>query len=46
MLKGGHVVEVSTPAAFVRSTNPDVREFLDAQLITPEILSKTQSPGE
>ena len=38
MLKDGHVVEVSAPAAFVRSTNPDVREFLDAQLITPDIL--------
>ena len=40
MLKDGHVVEVSEPAAFVRSTNPDVREFLDAQLITPDILER------
>ncbi len=31
MLKGGHLVEISTPAAFRASTNPDVREFMDAQ---------------
>ncbi len=40
MLKNGHVVEVSKPEAFVRSTNPDVREFLDAQFITPDLLEK------
>ena len=40
MLKDGHVVEVSEPAEFVKSTNPDVREFLDAQLITPDILAR------
>ena len=40
MLKDGHVVEVSEPADFVKSTNPDVREFLDAQLITPDILER------
>ena len=34
MLKAGHVVEISAPAAFVRSTNRDVRDFLDAQFIT------------
>ena len=34
MLKAGHVVEASTPAEFVRSANPEVREFLDAQFIT------------
>ena len=36
MLKGGHVVEASEPSAFVRSENPEVREFLAAQLITPD----------
>ena len=43
MLKDGHVVEASAPAAFVKSPNPDVREFLDAQLITPDILETRQS---
>ena len=43
MLKDGHVVEASAPAAFVKSSNPDVREFLDAQLITPDILETRQS---
>ena len=43
MLKNGHVVEASAPAAFVKSPNPDVREFLDAQLITPDILETRQS---
>ena len=36
MLKAGHVVEASPPAAFVRSANPEVREFLAAQFITEE----------
>jgi len=36
MLKNGHVVETSPPAAFVRSANPEVREFLAAQFITEE----------
>ena len=36
MLKDGHVVEVSAPAAFVRSANPEVREFLAAQFITED----------
>lgn len=31
MLKAGRVVETSTPDEFRNSTNPDVREFLDAQ---------------
>ena len=30
LLKGGKVVECSTPAEFVQSENPDVREFLAA----------------
>ena len=42
MLKGGHVVEVSEPAAFVRSENPEVREFLDAQLITPDFFERNK----
>ena len=40
MLKNGHVVELSAPEIFVRSTNPEVREFLDAQFITPDLLEK------
>lgn len=36
MLKDGQVVELSPPAAFRKSQNPMVREFLDAQFITPE----------
>ena len=40
MLKNGRVVELSTPEAFVRSANPEVREFLDAQFITPDLLEK------
>ena len=36
MLKAGHVVEASPPAAFVRSANPEVREFLAAQFITED----------
>ncbi len=36
MLKDGHVVELSPPAEFRKSQNPMVREFLDAQFITPE----------
>ena len=42
MLKDGHVVEVSEPSAFVKSTNPDVRDFLDAQLITPDFLERNK----
>lgn len=40
MLKNGRVAEVSKPEEFVRSSNPDVREFLDAQFITPDLLEK------
>ena len=40
MLKSGRVAEVSKPEEFVRSSNPDVREFLDAQFITPDLLEK------
>ena len=40
MLKNGHVVELSAPETFVRSTNLEVREFLDAQFITPDLLEK------
>ncbi len=34
MLKGGHVVELATPENFVRTTQPDARDFLDAQFMT------------
>ena len=40
MLKGGHVVEMAAPAEFVRSSKPEVREFLEAQFVTPELLEK------
>ena len=40
MLKNGRVAELSAPAEFVRSANPDVREFLAAQFITPDLLEK------
>lgn len=40
MLKNGHVVALGAPADFVRSTSRDVREFLDAQFITPDLLEK------
>ena len=40
MLKNGHVVALSAPAEFVRSSDPDVREFLAAQFITPDLLEK------
>ena len=40
MLKNGYVAELSAPADFVRSSNPDVREFLAAQFITPDLLEK------
>ena len=40
MLKNGHVVEMAPPAEFVRSSNPEVREFLEAQFITPDLLEK------
>ena len=33
MLKGGKIVELSTPDEFRNSTNPDVREFMDAQFL-------------
>ena len=33
MLKGGKIVEMSTPDEFRNSTNPDVREFMDAQFL-------------
>ncbi len=36
MLKDGVVAELSTPLEFRRSTKPAVREFLEAQFITPE----------
>jgi phospholipid/cholesterol/gamma-HCH transport system ATP-binding protein len=36
MLKDGKIAELSTPVEFRRSRNPVVREFLEAQFITPE----------
>ncbi len=40
MLKNGHVVTVATPQEFVRSSIPDVQDFLKAQFITPDLLEK------
>ena len=34
MLHGGHIVELSTPDAFIRSSQPEVCRFLEAQYIT------------
>lgn len=34
MLNGGKIVELSTPAEFVRSSEPDVAAFLESQFIT------------
>jgi len=40
MLKNGHAVLAAPPAEFVNSSIPDVKEFLAAQLITPDIINK------
>ncbi len=34
MLYGGHICELATPEAFVKSQNDEVRQFLEAQFIT------------
>ncbi len=34
MIAGGHFVEISPPADFIRSSHPEVQEFLEAQYIT------------
>jgi len=34
MLHGGKIIEISTPEAFIRSGNPEVKRFLEAQFIT------------
>lgn len=36
MLYGGKIVEISTPAGFIKSTNEEVRAFLEAQFVTKE----------
>jgi phospholipid/cholesterol/gamma-HCH transport system ATP-binding protein len=36
MLHSGHIVELSTPEAFIRSEQPEVRAFLESQFITRE----------
>jgi len=40
MLHQGRVVEVSTPAEFLHSKNPEVRDFLDAQHISSDFLKQ------
>ena len=46
MLKGGHVVELAPAEAFVRSTKPDVRDFLDAQFITADSFQQMKAAYE
>ncbi|MBN2302708.1 MAG: ATP-binding cassette domain-containing protein [Lentisphaerae bacterium] len=36
MLHGGHIVELCDPDKFVKSSRPEVRQFLEAQFITRE----------
>jgi phospholipid/cholesterol/gamma-HCH transport system ATP-binding protein len=43
MLVRGKFVEPSTPEAFIKTTQPDVRAFLDAQFIPPEGIKKSLS---
>ena len=38
MLKNGRVIELATPVEFVNSQRPEVKEFLAAQFITPDLL--------
>ena len=40
MLKNGRVKALATPKDFVQSNVPEVREFLDAQFITPDLLER------
>ena len=46
MLKGGHIVELASAEAFVRSTKPDVRDFLDAQFITADSFQQMKAAYE
>jgi phospholipid/cholesterol/gamma-HCH transport system ATP-binding protein len=36
MLHSGHIIEVSTPAVFIKSEHPEVQGFLESQFITRE----------
>ena len=36
MLHGGKIVELTDPEGFVKSSNPEVQDFLDSQFITKE----------
>ena len=38
MLKNGRVIELAAPAEFMNSPRPEVKEFLAAQFITPDLL--------
>lgn len=44
MLTGGKVVAVGTPAEFIRSERPEVKEFLAAQFIGPDFIDNLK-PG-
>ena len=46
MLKGGHVVVCETPAGFVASSHPEVREFLEAQFITEKSFMEAKAEYE
>jgi len=41
MLVKGKFIEPSTPDAFIKTTHPEVRAFLDAQFIPPEGIKKS-----
>jgi phospholipid/cholesterol/gamma-HCH transport system ATP-binding protein len=43
MLSMGKFIEPSTPEAFIKTTHPEVRAFLDAQFIPPEGIKKSLS---
>jgi phospholipid/cholesterol/gamma-HCH transport system ATP-binding protein len=44
MLHGGRIVELATPADFIRSKNGEVQDFLDSQFITKQGSWQTASP--
>lgn len=43
MLAKGKFIEPSTPEAFIKTTHPEVRAFLDAQFIPPDGIKKSLS---
>jgi phospholipid/cholesterol/gamma-HCH transport system ATP-binding protein len=45
MLHKGRVIEISEPPAFLRSTDPIVRSFLDSQRIHPDFFKQKDTPA-